>query len=110
MGGGEREPRVFCFFSPFLCFSLSFFESKLNLNSALPYADLHRNVPYAFKFAKQHQRQTLNEDFILSKYKERCQRPQRCTGSVTGEHSCRAVKKKKKFSLKCCGGQERING
>lgn len=45
-------------------FFLSFFsESKLclNLNSVLPYADLQRNVPYAQKFIKLYQRQTLNE-------------------------------------------------
>lgn len=59
-GGGE-ESRGWFFLS-----SLSFlFESKLNLNSVVPYADLHRNVPYAFKFTEQHQRQTLNETSYL---------------------------------------------
>lgn len=48
------------------CFLLSvflsfLFESKLNLNSALPYADLQRNVPYAQKCIEQYQRQTQNE-------------------------------------------------
>lgn len=49
------------------CFLLSlflvffFYESKLNLNSVLPYADLQRNAPYAQKCIKQYRRQTLNE-------------------------------------------------
>lgn len=54
---GEGEGVVFFF----LFFFLSFFESKLNLNSALPYADLQRNVPYARKRIEQYPRQTLNE-------------------------------------------------
>lgn len=51
-GGESRRGGVFFF----LFFFSSFFESKLNLNSVLPYADLQRNLPYAQKF-----RQTLNE-------------------------------------------------
>lgn len=52
-GGGEGG--VLLFFFSFL------FKSKLNLNSVLTYADLQRNVPYAQKFIKRYQRQTLNE-------------------------------------------------
>lgn len=48
-GGKENQG---CFLSFF--FSLSFFlESKLNLNSVLPYADLRRNVPYALEFIRE---------------------------------------------------------
>lgn len=54
-GGGG----VLLFFFSFL------FKSKLNLNSVLTYADLQRNVPYAQKFIKRYQRQTLNELNIM---------------------------------------------
>lgn len=54
----ERGGGVGCFL---LSLSFFIFESKLNLNSLLPYADLPRNVPYALKFIKQYWRQTLNE-------------------------------------------------
>lgn len=36
-------------------------ESKLNPYSALPYADLPRNAPYAQKYTRQYWRQTLTE-------------------------------------------------
>lgn len=36
-------------------------ESKLNLYSVLPYADLPRNAPYAQKYTRQYWRQTLTE-------------------------------------------------
>lgn len=48
--GGRVEKRTEgVFFFLFLSF---FSESKLNLNSVLPYADQQRNVPYAQKFIK----------------------------------------------------------
>lgn len=56
---GGREPTTLSSFS-----SLRL-ESKLNLNSVLPYADLQKNVPYAQRFIKQYPRQTLDE----AKYK-----------------------------------------
>lgn len=55
--GGRVEKRTEGVF-----FFSFFFESKLNLNSVLPYADLQRNVPYAQKLIKQYQRQILNEN------------------------------------------------
>lgn len=59
-GGAKEKPMVFSF-SLFPLFPSFFFESKVNLNSVLPYADLQRNVPYAQKFIKQYRRQTLSE-------------------------------------------------
>lgn len=56
---GKRRGGVLLFFFSFL------FKSKLNLNSVLTYADLQRNVPYAQKFIKRYQRQTLNELNIM---------------------------------------------
>lgn len=61
---GRVEKRTKGIFSSL--FFISFlFESKLNLNSVLTYADLQRNVPYAQKFINQYQRQTLNELNIM---------------------------------------------
>ena len=59
-GGGRGEGGGGGLFSSFSFFSF-LYESKLNLNSVLPYADLQRNAPYAQKCIKQYRRQTLNE-------------------------------------------------
>lgn len=61
-GRVAKRTKRFFFFSFFFSF---LFKSKLNLNSVLTYADLQRNVPYAQKFIKQYQRQTLNELSIM---------------------------------------------
>lgn len=90
--GGREGERVEKRIEGVFLFSF-FFESKLNLNFVLPYADLRRNVPYAQKFIRQAIPEANTEwDFILSKFKAHCQRRKCYTSSAAGEHSCGAVK------------------